>query len=552
MSARDRCHPRMVTPIPDPTTTTAWRTLEALAAGGEHSDLGALFSADPRRVDRFSVEAVDLRVDFSKQLVSPEVRAALIALAEECGLADRFARALSGQRINTTEDRAALHTALRRPRDDSVLVDGTDVMPAVHATLDHMKAFSEAVRSGIWEGSTGRAISTVVNIGIGGSDLGPAMATQALWAFARPDIDVRFISNVDPADLVTELAGADAASTLFIVASKTFSTIETMMNATSARQWLFDELGDAADVSRHFVALSTNAAAVTAFGIDPANMFEFWDWVGGRYSLCSAIGLSLMIAIGDENFSQMLSGFRAMDRHVAESPLHSNAPFLAALVGIWNRNFLGMSTLAVLPYSEPLRRFTAYLQQLDMESNGKSVRIDGSPVTAETAPIVWGEPGTNGQHAFFQLLHQGSTVVPADLIGFLEANYDRGDQHRQLFANMVAQAEALAFGRSAEEVAKTDSDPDRVPHRTFGGNRPTTTTVATKLTPSVLGQLIAFYEHKVFAQGAIWGINSFDQWGVELGKELAMAVVDDLDSESFDAASHDASTSALIELYRTT
>ena len=535
---------------PDPSTTESWGALAELAAEGGHSDLAALFADDQERVERFTVEAADLRVDFSKQLITPAVGAALIALGNECDLNDRFAAAMSGQKINTTENRAALHTALRRSRDDVVLVDGTNVMPAVHAALDHMRDFSESIRSGAWVGSTGRRISTVVNIGIGGSDLGPAMATKALSAFASHDIDVRFISNVDPADLVAELTGADAASTLFIVASKTFTTIETMTNATSARQWLLDELGEAADVSRHFVALSTNADAVADFGIDPANMFAFWDWVGGRYSVDSAIGLSLMIAIGRDNFDEMLSGFRAIDRHVAETPIRSNAPFLAALVGIWNRNFLGMATIAVLPYSEPLGRFPAYLQQLDMESNGKSVRLDGSPVTTDTAPVVWGEPGTNGQHAFFQLLHQGSTVVPADLIGFLKANDDRSDQHRLLFANMVAQAQALAFGRSAEEVSRTDPNSARVPHRTFAGNRPTTTIVAPQLTPSVLGQLIAFYEHKVFAQGVIWGINSFDQWGVELGKELAITVVGDLDADNFDPSSHDASTSALIDLYR--
>jgi glucose-6-phosphate isomerase len=412
-----------------------------------------------------------------------------------------------------------------------------------------MASFSDAVRSGSWSGSTGRRIRTVINIGIGGSDLGPAMAYRALRHYRHPDIEVRFVSNVDPAHLRAALSGVDAAETLFIVASKTFTTLETLSNARSARSWLVEQLGERA-VARHFVAVSTNAAEVAAFGIDTDNMFGFWDWVGGRYSLPSAIGLPVMIAVGPDAFRDMLGGYRAMDLHFRATPLEANVPALLGLIGVWYRNFLDYPTYAVLPYSQDLDRFPAYLQQLDMESNGKRVGLDGSLVEMATGPVVWGEPGTNGQHAFYQLLHQGTAVIPADLIGFLQPTDDLGGQHDLLFANLVAQAEALAFGKTADEVAAAGVAPELVPHRTFPGNRPTSVVVAPQLTPATLGQLVALYEHKVFTQGTVWGINPFDQWGVELGKELATRVVDELRSEEPAAPGHDRSTNALIERYR--
>ncbi|MDH5373600.1 MAG: glucose-6-phosphate isomerase, partial [Acidimicrobiia bacterium] len=474
----------------------------------------------------------------------------LVAVARRVGLAEQIEAMFGGEHINITEDRAVLHTALRAARGEEVFVDGRDVMPDVHAVLDRMAVFAEQVRTGSWRGYTGEPIRHIVNIGIGGSDLGPAMAYLALRAYRHPDLDAHFVSNVDPADLASVLAEVDPATTLFIVASKTFTTLETLSNAHRARTWLVEQLGDEAAVARHFVAVSTNADQVAAFGIDTANMFEFWDWVGGRYSLTSAIGLSLMIAIGPVAYSEMLSGFRAVDQHLRATPLERNVPVLLGLIGIWYRNLLRFPTYAVLPYSQDLEKFAAYLQQLDMESNGKRVRRDGSSVDLDTGPIVWGAPGTNGQHAFYQLLHQGTTVVPADLIGFIEPTDDQGGQHDLLMGNLFAQAEALAFGKTTDEVASAGVPPDLVPHRTFPGNRPTSMILAPRLTPSVLGQLISLYEHKVLTQGVIWGINSFDQWGVELGKVLASAIVDELTTEAPPALTHDASTNALIRRYR--
>ena len=527
-----------------------WEALATLAAGPPHH-LRRLFAQDPERVDRLTVDAVDLHCDFSKHLVDRDVVDALLRLAERADLPEALAAMFRGDRINRTEDRPVLHTALRLPPDASLVVDGTDVAAEVHQVLDRMAAFADEVRSGRWLGSTGRPIRTVVNIGIGGSDLGPAMAYRALAPYVQEGLEARFVSNVDPAHLLTALQGLDPAETLVIVASKTFTTLETLANARQARQWLVDAMGgDESAVARHFVAVSTNTAEVSAFGIDPENMFGFWDWVGGRYSVDSSIGLSLMITVGPERFRELLDGFSRMDRHVREAPLAANGPVVSALLGIWYRNFLGLQTYAVLPYSQFLDRFPAYLQQLDMESNGKSVRLDGSPVEADTGPIVWGEPGTNGQHAFFQLLHQGTTIVPADLIGFVHPAEDLDGQHDLLIANLFAQAEALAFGRTPDEVAAAGIKAELVPHRTFAGNRPTTMILAPALTPSVLGQLIAFYEHRTFVQGVIWGINSFDQWGVELGKALASAIAAELQAPEEPELTHDASTNALIRRYR--
>ena len=534
--------------------TSAWQALAAHAAETDF-DLRELFASDPGRLERLTFDAGDLELDFSKHLVDETTVSLLLDLAAEAGVADRFADMRAGVRINSTEDRSVLHTALRAPRTEALSVDGQDVIADVHEVLDAMAAMAERVRSGEWDGHTGQRIRSVVNIGIGGSDLGPYMAYRALGAFRHPDLECHFVSNVDPAHLWSVLDVVDAESTLFLVASKTFTTIETISNATAARTWLIDALGDEAAVAKHFAALSTNADAVAAFGIDTANMFGFWDWVGGRYSMDSAIGLSLMIAIGPDGFADLLAGFRAMDEHMATAPPAENGPLMAALIGVWYRNFLGHDTHAVLPYSQALDRFPAYLQQLDMESNGKRVRLDGSAVGYETGPIVWGEPGTNGQHAFYQLIHQGTSVVPVDFIGLLqpERDLERADgqptQHDLLMANLFAQAEALAFGKTAEEVAETESNPDRIAHRTFPGNRPSTMMLAERLTPSVLGQLIAFYEHKVFAQGVIWGINSFDQWGVELGKVLATAIGAEFVADD-DTTAHDASTNRLINRYR--
>ncbi|QDY76205.1 glucose-6-phosphate isomerase [Streptomyces qinzhouensis] len=535
------------------------QTPEWTALGKHREQLGDarlrdLFAADPERGRRLTLRVGDLHLDYSKHLVTDETLALLRRLAaatDVAGLRDAMFR---GEKINTTEDRAVLHTALRALRDAVIEVDGENVVPGVHAVLDKMAAFSERIRSGAWTGHTGRPIRNVVNIGIGGSDLGPAMAYEALRAYTARELTFRFVSNVDGADLHEAVRDLDPAETLFIVASKTFTTIETITNATSARQWLLDGLNAGQEaVARHFVALSTNAEKVTGFGIDPVNMFEFWDWVGGRYSYDSAIGLSLMIAIGPERFREMLDGFHLVDEHFRTAPPEANAPLLLGLLGIWYGAFFDAQSHAVLPYSHYLSRFTAYLQQLDMESNGKSVDRDGRPVHWQTGPVVWGTPGTNGQHAYYQLIHQGTKIIPADFIGFARPVPDLPpalvDQHDLLMANFFAQTQALAFGKTADEV-RAEGVPERlVPHKTFRGNHPTTTILADELTPSVLGQLIALYEHKVFVQGAVWNIDSFDQWGVELGKVLARRIEPVL-TEGTGGEELDSSTAALTAAYR--
>ncbi len=512
--------------------------------------LRRLFAEDSGRADALSVEGAGLFLDYSKNLLSAETLRLLVALAEARGLRARIEAMFGGDKINSTEGRAVLHTALRAPRDAAIEVDGENVVPAVHAVLDRMGAFADRVRGGLWRGFRGDRIRHVVSIGIGGSDLGPAMAYRALRAHADPELDVRFVSNVDGADFAAACSGLDPATTLFIVCSKTFTTLETLTNARTARQWLVDGLGDEAAVAKHFVAVSTNRAEVESFGIDPANMFEFWEWVGGRYSLPSAIGLSLMVAIGPERFGEMLAGFRAMDQHFRDTPFERNLPVLLALIGIWYANYHGAESTAVLPYHQDLARFAAYLQQLDMESNGKRVQLDGEPVQWQTGPIVWGEPGTNGQHAFFQLLHQGTKLVPCDFIGAIEPSHDLPLHHDLLMANLFAQSEALAFGKTSDEVRSSGIEEELVQHRTFPGNRPSNTILVDALTPHALGALIALYEHKVFTQGVIWGINSFDQWGVELGKVLAGKIAAELQSESDPDLDHDSSTNALIARYR--
>ena len=538
-----------------PTATPEWQALTALARSFDQLNLRQLFETDSGRVAAMTGTVGDLEVDYSKHRVTPEVLGALIDLATSLGLRDRIAAMRRGDRINTTEDRAVLHTALRAPRGTVIIEDGADVVAGVHTVLDQMTEFANQVRSGAWLGQTGAAIETVVNIGIGGSDLGPAMAYEALAAFRHERLTCRFVSNVDGSDLVAAVADLDPATTLFVISSKTFTTQETLANAQSARRWLTGSLGGEA-VAKHFVAVSTNSDEVAAFGIDTKNMFGFWDWVGGRYSMDSAIGLTLMLAIGPAGFHNMLTGFRTVDEHFASAPLAENVPALLGLIEVWYRTFCGLSTRAILPYSRYLHRFPAYLQQLDMESNGKRVRADGEPARYDTGPIVWGEPGTNGQHSFHQLLHQGTTVVPCDFIVFgtpdhTDADLDGiTDHHDLLVANCFAQSEALAFGRTAAEVAATETNPKLVSHRTFPGNRPSTTIIASALTPSVLGQLVALYEHQVFTQGLVWGLNSFDQWGVELGKVLAGAIVPELTAPNTSALAHDASTNALITRYR--
>ncbi|MEU5179301.1 glucose-6-phosphate isomerase [Streptomyces longwoodensis] len=530
-----------------------WAALEDHRAHWQ-AHLRELFAADPGRAERYVVRVGDLRIDYSKHLITDETLSLLQELTtatDVFGLRDAMFR---GEKINITEHRAVLHTALRAPADAVVEVDGENVVPAVHAVLDRMADFSERVRSGEWTGHTGRRIRTVINIGIGGSDLGPAMAYEVLRPYTDRELTVRFVSNVDGADLHEATRDLDPAETLFIVASKTFTTIETITNATSARSWLLDGLGgDEKAVAKHFVALSTNSEKVTEFGIDTANMFGFWDWVGGRYSFDSAIGLSLMIAIGADRFREMLDGFRIVDDHFRTAPAEANAPLLLGLLGVWYGNFFDAQSHAVLPYSHYLSKFTAYLQQLDMESNGKSVDREGRPVEWQTGPVVWGTPGTNGQHAYYQLIHQGTKLIPADLIGFARPVDELGDtlkvQHDLLMANLFAQGQALAFGKTADEVRAEGVAEEQVAHRTFKGNHPTTTILATALTPSVLGQLIALYEHKVFVQGAIWNIDSFDQWGVELGKVLAKRVEPAL-TEGADVPGLDASTAALVAAYR--
>ena len=533
------------------TELPAWIELVRHHRELEGRHLRELFADDPGRGERMVVEVGDLYVDLAKHRATEETMGLLVRLAEERGLPERFEALFSGAHVNTTEDRAALHTALRRPRGDTLLVDGVDVVAEVHDVLDRMAGLADRVRGGDWRGSTGAPIRSVVNIGIGGSDLGPAMAALALRRWVRDDLALHFVSNVDGDDLADALRRVDPESTLFVVASKSFTTLETLTNAGHAKAWLLDRLGADADVGAHFVALSTNLEAVAAFGIDPVNAFGFWDWVGGRYSVDSAIGLSLMIGIGPEKFRAFLDGFHTVDRHVQEAPLAANAPVLMALLNLWYRDLFGAQSQAVLPYADALARFPAYLQQLEMESNGKRVMLDGAPVPVDTGSIVWGEPGTNGQHAFYQLLHQGTTLVPCDLIGFARPTDDllAGTEHHDLLtANLLAQAEALAFGRTAEEVAASGVADELVAHRTFPGNVPTTTILAPRLDPGVLGQLIALYEHKVAAQGFLWGINSFDQWGVELGKALASTIAGEIESGA--DGDHDSSTTALLRRYR--
>ena len=497
-----------------------------------------------------TLEVDGLYLDYSKNRVVDETIKLLLALAEGAGLRNRIDAMFAGDKINVTEQRAVLHVALRAPEDEHIVVDGTDVVPEVHAVLRKMSAFSERVRSGEHTGHTGRRIRDIVNIGIGGSDLGPAMAYEALKAFSDRDLTVRFVSNVDGIDMYESLRELDPEETLFVVCSKTFTTLETLTNARTARKWVLDSLKDESAVAEHFVAVSTNAAKVAEFGIDTANMFEFWDWVGGRYSYDSAIGLSLMIAIGPDRFREMLAGFHAIDEHFRTAPFDRNLPVLLGLIGLWYNDFFGAETQAILPYSQYLSRFTAYLQQLDMESNGKSVTLDGEPVTCMTGPIVWGQPGTNGQHAFYQLIHQGTRLIPCDFIGFVNADTEVGDHQNLLMANFFAQTEALAFGKTRAEIEADGVPAFQVPHRTFRGNHPTNTILAEKLTPYVLGQLVAMYEHKVFTQGTIWQINSFDQWGVELGKTLAQRIIPQLEGPEPEL-DHDSSTNALIHRFRT-
>ncbi len=529
-----------------------WRALQEHFGRIGDAHLRDLFTADGSRGERMALEAGDLYLDYSKNRLTDETLGLLVALAERSGLRQRIDDMFAGRHINRTEDRAVLHVALRAPDGQRISVDGEDVTTDVHAVVDRMGAFAERVRSGEWTGFTGRPIANVVNIGIGGSDLGPAMAYRALKDYSDRSRTFRFVSNVDGADFWENTADLDPAETLFVVSSKTFTTIETLTNARTARDWVVRALGDDKAVASHFVAVSTNTARVEEFGIDPAHMFEFWDWVGGRYSFPSAIGLSLMVAIGPGRFREMLDGFATMDDHFRTAPFGRNMPVLLGLIGVWYNNFFGAETTAVLPYSHHLSRFPAYLQQLDMESNGKSVDEHGRPVGVQTGPIVWGQPGTNGQHAFYQLIHQGTKLVPCDFIGFCQADHPLGGGHHDLLsANLFAQTEALAFGRRPDEVEAEGVPAAQVPHRTFPGNRPTNTVLAPRLTPAVLGQLVALYEHKVLTQGVIWGINSFDQWGVELGKALADRIVPELTVTATEPdLAHDSSTSTLIRRYR--
>ena len=532
------------------TARPEWQALSAHFEQQKSVHLRQLFQADPGRAQRFSAEGAGILLDYSKHRINEQTLSLLLALADSVGLRERIDAMFSGQKINATEGRAVLHVALRTPRSKQIVVDGKDVVPEVHAVLDKMGEFAKRVRLGAWLGHTGKRIKNIVNVGIGGSDLGPAMAYDALRAYGDRGLTLRFVSNVDASDFAEAVQGLDAAETLFIVCSKTFTTIETLTNAKTARSWLIEKLGDESAVRKHFVAVSTNAAEVAKFGIDTANMFEFWDWVGGRYSYTSAIGLSVLVAIGPEHFSEMLAGFHEMDEHFRTTPFAQNLPVLLGLLGIWYDNFFGAESHAVLPYDQYLSRFPAYLQQLDMESNGKSVTIDGEAIAYQTGPIIWGQPGTNGQHAFYQLIHQGTKLIPCDFIGFAKSLNPLGDHHDQLMANFFAQTEALAFGKTAAEV-KAEGVPDAlVNHKTFEGNRPTSTIMAESLSPAVLGKLVALYEHKVFVQGAVWGLNSFDQWGVELGKVLAKRIASELTASGATDLKHDSSTNALIRYYR--
>ncbi|AII10858.1 glucose-6-phosphate isomerase [Rhodococcus opacus] len=546
----------MTTQHSDITATSAWQKLQAHHAETSALTIRELFAADPERGRELTLTAGELYIDYSKHRISRHTLALLVELARAAGVEERREEMLRGEHVNTSEDRAVLHTALRLPAHATLRVDGQNVVADVHRVLARMGDFSDRLRSGEWRGATGRAITSVVNIGIGGSDLGPHMVYRALRHYADSGITVRFVSNVDPSDLVATLADLDPATTLFIVASKTFSTLETLTNATAARRWVTSALGEQA-VARHFVAVSTNAARVAAFGIDTENMFGFWDWVGGRYSVGSAVGLAVMIAVGKDSFEEFLAGFHTIDKHFADTPLEENAPAILALLGVWYSNFFGAETRAILPYSNDLDRFPAYLQQLTMESNGKSVRADGTSTGATTGAVFWGEPGTNGQHAFYQLLHQGTHLVPADFIGFAEptedlpAADDAGSMHNILMSNLFAQSRVLAFGKTPEKLTREDTAPDLIAHKTMPGNQPSTTVLAPRLTPSVLGQLIALYEHQVFVEGIIYGIDSFDQWGVELGKTQALELEPTLSSGSRSLpADLDSSTDSMIRWYQ--
>jgi glucose-6-phosphate isomerase len=528
----------------------SWKALETHYLEISSRHLREFFADDPARGTRLRAQAEGLHLDYSKNRVTDETLRLLMELANESGLVQRRDAMFAGEHINVSEDRAVLHVALRMPKEATLVVDGVDVVAQVHEVLNRMTDFANRVRSGEWRGHSGQVIKNVVNIGIGGSDLGPVMAYEALRYYSRRDLTFRFVSNVDSTDFVEAVRDLDAAETLFIISSKTFGTLETLTNARSAREWLVRELGDASAVAKHFVAVSTNEEKVSAFGIDPANMFGFWDWVGGRYSMDSAIGLSTMLAVGPEGFGQLLEGFHAMDEHFRTAPFDENLPVLMGMLGVWNRDFLGCTTVGVMPYEQYLKRLPAYLQQLTMESNGKHVALDGTAIDYQTGPVYWGEPGTNGQHSFYQLIHQGTSIIPVDLIGFAKSLNPLGEHHDILSSNVFAQAQALAFGKTEEEVRAEGTAEAVVPHRVMEGNRPTNVLLAEVLTPRLLGSLIALYEHSVFTQGTIWGVDSFDQWGVELGKVLAVAIIPELESSSEPELSHDSSTNALITLYR--
>ena len=533
------------------TASRAWKALEAHYQKVRELHLRSLFADDPKRGERMTIEAIGLYLDYSKNRITDETLKLLLQLAEECGLRGRMDAMFGGEKINITENRAVLHVALRAPREASIVVDGENVVPQVHAVLDKMADFSKRVRSGEWKGHTGKSIRNIINIGIGGSDLGPVMAYEALKRYSERALTFRFVSNIDGTDFAEAVHDLDPSETLFIVSSKTFTTLETMTNAQSARDWSLTGLGgDVKAVAKHFVAVSTNSAKVSEFGIDTTNMFGFWDWVGGRYSMDSAIGLSTMLAIGPENFRSLLGGFHEMDEHFRTAPPERNLPVLMGLLAVWYNDFFGAETVAVLPYEQYLKRFPAYLQQLTMESNGKHVTLEGTEVDYATGPIYWGEPGTNGQHSFYQLIHQGTRLIPCDFIAFVHALNPLGRHHDMLLANVFAQTEALAFGKTPEQV-KAEGTPDwLVPHRVFEGNRPSNTILADALTPATLGKLVALYEHSVFTQGVIWNIDSFDQWGVELGKVLAQRIVPELESKAEPTLEHDGSTNNLINRYR--
>jgi glucose-6-phosphate isomerase len=540
----------MTTKIPQLTKRAAWHALETHYPKVRELHLRKLFADDPKRGEHMTTEAIGIYFDYSKHRITDETLGLLVQLAEACGLRARIDSMFRGEKINVTEKRAVLHTALRAPKGKSIVVDGEDVVPKVHAVLDKMTGFCNRVRSGEWKGHTGKPIRNVINIGIGGSDLGPVMAYEALRHYSQRDLTFRFVSNIDGTDFAEATRDLAAEETLFIISSKTFTTLETMTNAHTARDWALKTLRHPAAVARHFVAISTNVGEVAKFGIDTANMFEFWDWVGGRYSMDSAIGLSTMIAIGPENFRAMLDGFHQMDEHFRTAPFERNLPVLMGLLGIWYNNFFDIQTVAVLPYEQYLKRFPAYLQQLTMESNGKHVTLDGTEVAYQTGPIYWGEPGTNGQHSFYQMIHQGTKLIPCDFIGFIQPLNHLGRHHDLLMAHMFAQAEALAFGKTPQEVQADGTPAWLVPHKTFEGNRPSSMILVERLTPEALGKLIALYEHSVFTQGAIWHIDSFDQWGVELGKALAARIIPELETKTEHQLKHDNSTNTLIQRYR--